>query len=49
MALADTIAVFDAATVEEVRRIWAEEMGERWRVERESQRIELELHQRQRW
>nr|XP_051189900.1 uncharacterized protein LOC127303177 [Lolium perenne] len=35
VALADTIEVFDAATVEEARRHRAEEMGERSRAERE--------------
>nr|XP_051206647.1 uncharacterized protein LOC127321672 [Lolium perenne] len=35
-ALADTIAVFDAATTEEARRRRVEEMGERWHAEQES-------------
>jgi hypothetical protein len=51
-AQAATIAVFDAATVEETRLHRAEEMGERWRTEQlqgrrvdERQRIE-ELRKR---
>jgi hypothetical protein len=47
-ALADTIAVFDAATAEEARRHWAEDMGEQWRAERERLRMERELHHRER-
>jgi hypothetical protein len=47
-ALVDTIMVFDAATAEEARRRWAEEMGERWRAELERLRMERVLHQHQR-
>jgi hypothetical protein len=47
MALADIIAVFDAATTEEARRRQAEGMGERWCAEWERLRMERELHYRE--
>lgn len=40
--------MFDAATAEEARRRRAEEMGERWRAEREHLRMEQELQFRER-
>jgi hypothetical protein len=55
-ALMDTIAVFDAATAEEVRRRQTEEMVERWHAERHLLHMErhLQHHERmeaieQRW
>jgi hypothetical protein len=48
VALANTIAAFDTATMKEARRRRMKEMAEQWRAERQRPHIERDLQYRER-